>query len=317
MTIVVAIRLMNGITLRLSKAYTFLLVFLFCLGLHAPSSLAAKAYKRVVSLSPNITESVFAIGAGDLLVGISDFCNYPPQVRSLKRCGAWSNTNFEVLSALHPDLILILGAHQNVRKFCEARGIAIHSVSMDSAATINQGLLDLGRLLGREASAIALTNRINAELAALRQERSEHPQTHPPSVLISIGRKPGTMSDILTATGGSFIDEAITLAGGKNVFGDIKKYYPQVSKETLIVRRPEVIMELTGGTDLTPQQQGALIDDWKSLPSIPAVHTGRISVLTEDYLSVPGPRLPQIVRRFRDVLYPAWSAKRKDSTLQE
>lgn len=267
--------------------------------------------KRVVSLSPNITESVFALGAGDLLVGVSDFCDYPPQVRSLKRCGAWSNTNYEVLSVLHPDLILVLGRHEKVREFGKERGIAVEGVNMDSAVTITSELLRLGRLLGREDAATSLTSRINAELAALKADLDKQPNRHHPSVLISIGRKPNSLADILTATGGSFLDEAITLAGGKNVFGDIRQYYPQVSKETIIVRRPEVILELTGGTNLTADQNRALIDDWKILPSIPAVQNGRIYVLPESYLSIPGPRVPQIVRRFRDVLYPDLAAKAK------
>jgi len=265
--------------------------------------------RRVVSLSPNITESVFALGAGGQLAGVSDFSNYPPEARRLKNCGGWSNPNFEVISMLHPDLILVLGKHQRVRDFGKERGIDVQGVSMDSVATIFFGLRRLGELLGREDEATSLTARIRGELDGLQAELDRRPDRHRPTALISIGRNPGPLAEILTATGGSFLDELLTLAGGKNIFGDITQYYPQVSKETLMTRQPEVILELTGGVDLTPEQQRALIGDWQALPSIHAVKNGRISVLNEDYLAIPGPRLPQIVRTFRNALYPAKDGK--------
>jgi iron complex transport system substrate-binding protein len=270
----------------------------------APRFAQGAAPRRVISLSPNLTESVYAVGAGGLLVGISDFCQYPPEVKNLKRCGSWSYPNLEVVSALKPDLILVLGKSQKIRNFAQARGIAVEGFNMDNLQTIKRELLRLGRLLGHEAEATSLTRAMDADLGTLKTELDRIPASDRPTVLLSLGRQPGTLANILTPNGGSFLDEAMTLAGGRNVFGDLKTFYPQVSKESLLVRRPEVIIELTGGIELTPVQRRQLIGDWQALPSIPAVQHGRIYVLTQDYLMMPGPRQPKIVRTLRDVLFP-------------
>ena len=268
----------------------------------AADAQGAPGPRRVVSLSPNITESIFAIGAGDLLVGVSDFCNDPPAARTLRRCGGWANTNFEVLVDLRPDLILVLGQHRKVRRFGEERGFPVRGVSMDSVATISTGLLELGRLLGREEAATSLTARIKAELSELQRELTARSVDHRPTVFVSIGRRPGSLAGIHTSTGGSFLDEAITLAGGRNVFADVRTYYPQASKESIVQRRPEVILELGVEQGLTARQKRALIEDWSDLPSLPAVKSGRIYALEGNDLLIPGPRLPEIVRRFRAAL---------------
>lgn len=264
--------------------------------------------RRIVSLSPNITESIFALGAGHLLVGVTDFCHYPPEARKLRHCGAWAGTNYEALDDLRPDLIVVLGQHQSVRKFGAERGFRVAGVTMDSVASISTGLRQLGQLLGREEAATSLTARLAADLARLQKERDATPPHHRPTVFVSIGRRPGSLAGIHTSTGGSFLDEALTLAGGRNVFGDIKSYYPQASKESLVLRQPEVILELTMSAAMTREQQRQLVTDWSGLPSIPAVRSGRIYVLSGDDLLIPGPRLPEIVRSFRAALYPAPAA---------
>lgn len=255
-------------------------------------------------MSPNLTECAFAIGAGDLLVGVGDFCKYPPAALALKRCGSQAYPSFETLSALKPDLILVLGKSPKVREFASPRGIAVESFAMDNLATIKSELLRLGVLLGREQGATSLTRAMDAELAALQAELAGLPADRRPTVLLCLGRQPGVLSGIMVPSGGSFLDEALTLAGGRNVFSDIREFYPQISKESLLVRRPEVIIELTGG-EISEAQRRRLIDDWKALPSLPAVQSGRIYVLTQDFMMTPGPRQPKIVRALHDALYPA------------
>lgn len=275
----------------------------------APGAARAAAPRRVISMSPNLTESLLAIGAGDLLVGVSDFCQLPAPYRALPRCGSWSSPNLEVLRSLQPDLILVLGKNQKIRDLAgRGQGIPVESFAMDNAATIQSEILRLGRLLGREAGATSLTRAMSAELAALKTELDRHPPASRPLVLFSLGRQPGSIASIMVPTAGSFLDEALTLAGGRNSFADVRGVYPSVAKENLLLRRPEVIIELTGGVELTAAQKQAMIDDWKALPSLPAVQQRRIYVLTQDFLMMPGPRQPRIVRILHDVLYPAPAA---------
>ena len=99
-------------------------------------------------MAPNLTESVFEIGAGEYLVGVTDFCKYPSQVQKLQRCGGWSNPDYEVITRLKPDLILIQGQHQPVRDFSERQGIRVCSILMDDVESITDGLMMLGEILG-------------------------------------------------------------------------------------------------------------------------------------------------------------------------
>ncbi|MCL5270204.1 MAG: helical backbone metal receptor [bacterium] len=270
-----------------------------------PVPAATESPRRVISLSPNITESVFAMGAQDLLVGVTDFCRYPPEARAIQSCGGWSNPNYEVISRLQPDLILILGEHVKVREFASGRGIRLLSVTMDGRDTILGGIRQIGAVLGRAEAARALVRRIDADLAGIARELAADPRAKtPPRVFISVERKAGSLNGMYSAGAGSFLGDALRLAGGANILADVRQPYPQVSKESLIARHPDAILELTTLNQLSSQERRQLISDWQLMPSIPAVKNGRIHILTDECLLIPGPRLPQVVRTIKNALYP-------------
>lgn len=262
---------------------------------------AAALSQRVISLAPNITESVFAIGAGDRVVGVTDFCKYPSEATQLQRCGGWSNPSLEILSALKPDLIIVQGQHDKVREFGRARGIAVEGVEMDSVASILAGLEKLGRLLDCEQGAQEEVGRIRERLAVFEARQIDAEARS--AVFISIGRQAGSLSGVYTAAGGSFLDEALTLAGGRNIFADVTQPYPQASRESLISRSPDVILELAPGLDpADTATRDQLIADWQILSSIPAVRDGRIYVITDEFMLNPGPRVTLIIEKMQAAL---------------
>ena len=269
--------------------------------------------QRVISLAPNITETVFALGAGDRLVGVGDFCNYPQAVESIQRCGGTFDPNFEIISSLEPDLILVQGEHRPVRDFARERGIRLEGVNMDSIATLMEGIEKLGRVLDRGPRAEQFVQDLRAQFSAISERIPDLPPDRRPSVLISIGRASGKPDNIMTAHGGSFIDEAVTMAGGRNVFGDLKHFYPQISHESLIARRPQVILEFIRDPELSEDRLKQVHAEWQSLASLPAVKQRRIHVITEDYALIPGPRMVLLVRKINEILYPEQPAAPSES----
>jgi iron complex transport system substrate-binding protein len=263
---------------------------------NAPERPAAP--RRIVSLSPNLTETLFALGAGDRVVAVSDFCIGPPEALALPRVGGWSNPNFESIVALNPDLIVVLGRHETAVEFAARRGIAVAQIPMMNVETIRSGIAELGRRLNCEDRASSLTAAIDARLAAFAAEAAD-PDRPPPRVFISTVRAPGSLSTLYTVGGGSFLDQAVRLAGGVNVFNDVDQPFPQISGESLIVRRPEVILELEAGIELSVDQRKQLVEDWSAMPTLPAVRGGRIHILTDPDLLIAGPRLPELIERLR------------------
>jgi iron complex transport system substrate-binding protein len=196
--------------------------------------------RRIVTLSPNLTETVFALGCGDRLVGVSDFCDYPEEAKKKQRCGGWANPNYEVLAMLSPDLVIVLGRHEKVSEFCQKRSIAVMQFDMDSIATIKNVLMTLGARLGVDDNAKRLCANIDRDLEALRVHITD---ANRPRVYISLSRQAGSLGTMLTTGKGTFVDELVTLAGGRNVFDDVKTPYIEASKEALVARRHDVILE--------------------------------------------------------------------------
>jgi len=249
--------------------------------------------KRIISIGPNITETVFALGQGDRLVGVTDFCVYPAEARVLPRVGGFFNPNLEKITALRPDLIVLQGKHDKVDGFCRAKKIAALHVAMDSLATIYGGIAALGDALGTSKRARELNNAIRHQLEAVRQAVSRFPRKR---VFISLGRAMGSMANLYTVGGPSFLSEAVQMAGGDNIFVDVNQPYPEASKESLIKRAPEVILEMRPGESFTDAQQKQIVADWDIFPNIPAVADHRVHVVTEDFVLVPGPRIGKAAR---------------------
>jgi iron complex transport system substrate-binding protein len=291
-------------SLRRSLPFRVILACLFVTALPGATAQTTSP-QRVVSASPNLTETIFALGAGDRLVGVSDFCHWPPPARELPRIGGWSNPAYERITELQPDLIVVLGRHESLTDFARRRGIPVAQVQMMNVGTIRSGILELGRLLGRETAATSLTASIDLRLAAFEADLAAHPDRPRPRVFISSARTPGSLATLFTVGGNTFLDEALRLAGGVNVYNDVEQPFPQVSKESLMLRRPEIIIELEAGIELSDDRQRQLVADWRPLAAIPAVRDGRIHVLTGADLLIAGPRLPELIEQLRRVILPS------------
>jgi len=252
---------------------------------------ARRPPQRIICMAPNITETVFALGAGDRVVGVTTYSNYPREAVELPKVGSFYDPNLEKIVALRPDLLIVQQKHAKVEALCRERGIRVLKVQMTRLDSIREGILSIGRALGVERRAERLSARIRRELAAATAKTDGKKRCR---VFLCVDRTPDTLKGAFTVGAESFLTELVKLAGGENVFRDVQKDYFQVSTEALVARAPEVIIEMRSGRKLSAEARAVLIADWAALKDVPAIRSKRVYILTENYLVVPGPRVAKI-----------------------
>jgi len=250
---------------------------------------------RIVSLTPTITETLFALGAGERVVGVTRFCNYPSEAATRTKVGGLIDINIEAVVALTPDLVIAEGQQAVVSRLRDL-GLDVLTVKCATMADLLTAVGEIGARVGLQAEAEALVTVIRRRTGEVIEALKEVTR---PRVLLVVGRHP-----LVVAGRGTFMDELIGLAGGTNVMGDSERQYPIASMETVLLRRPEVIVECSGsmtGEDATEEARHA----WSRWPSLPAVSTGRVYVSHSDALLRPGPRVPQALDELVGFFHPS------------
>jgi iron complex transport system substrate-binding protein len=238
--------------------------------------------ERIVSLAPSITETLFAIGAGEKLVGVTVYCDYPPQATKIPKIGGLTNIDIEKIIALKPDIVIGTKDGNPIEVFDRLRklGIDVETFQPKAFQEICDTIAELGRLTGKEREARALCAEMNKKLKEITASRP----VKSPSVLLLYG------SDPLVAAGeGSIGDELIRLAGGRNVWEGSPGPYVTTDIENIIAKNPEVILDLSMGTE----KDSAEIAQrrWSRWQSVSAVRNRQIYVLDPDLITRPGPRI--------------------------
>lgn len=241
-----------------------------------------KRKMRIVSLSPSVTEMLFAIGAGDLLVGATDYCDYPPEAKQIERVGGLGRPNLEKLLALSPDLVVATdfdrgGYAQTLRQ----SGIQVLDVKIRSLDEMFERLRQLGDAVGKQPQADKLVASMQAELKSIADQFGDSPR---PRVFIEI------WDDPLTTVGqASFLDDLVARAGGLNVAHEVSLPHPRISAEKVIEWNPEVIVVAHMNRGTISAEQMAERIGWAD---IAAVKNGRVVCdIPTDLILRPGPRL--------------------------
>ena len=294
-----------------SRLITVLILFLLGLGIafalqpaerHPDTGQGiAPVPQRIIALAPSHVELLFALGVGDRVVGVGDHCFAPPEAKARPRCGGTFDPNFEQMLALRPDLVVVQGRAEGVDAFCRRYGIRIVHLAAEDLDSLYASAYELGDVLGAKAEAERLVARIRADLDAVARRVAGRPR---PKVFLCIGRQTGSLRSLFSAGGPTFLTEMLAIAGGDNILADVGIRYPTVSKEDLVARAPDVILEIHAGWQASQVARGKLVADWAALASLPAVRNGQVHVLTDDFLLLPGPRIAQAAARFADVLHP-------------
>jgi iron complex transport system substrate-binding protein len=265
-----------------------------------PAAPATSVPRRIVSLAPSLTETLYALGLGERVVGVDDYSVWPAAATSRARIGGLFNPNLEKIVSLRPDLAVLLPSEHDVAAKLKGLGIDSLIVPAETLADIERSFVVIARRCGAAAAGERLA-------AAWRAELAPRPVPGALKAMLSVGRQPGRITGILAAARGTFLDELLARLGGVNAFADAATRYPQVGLEEVVARAPQVILELRS-EPAPPPVVATLIHDWRQLPTVPAVRGGRIFVIAGDYVLVPGPRLPQLYREMRQALLGAAAA---------
>jgi len=256
--------------------------------------------RRVVSLVPNVTEMLFAVGAGPQVVGVSSYDDFPPETKALPRVGALLDPDTERILSLRPDLVVVYGSQSELEGQFTRAGIRVYPYRHGGIDSILQAIRDVAGLTGHPADGDRVIRELRSQLEAVvaRVRGQRRPRT-----MLVIGRDAGTLRGVYVSGGIGFLHELLDIAGGDDVFGDIKREAVQPSNETMIVRAPEVIMELHPGEQPPADLQKERVA-WNLLASVPAVRTGRVHLLYGGYLLAAGPRIGRAAEAFARVLHP-------------
>jgi iron complex transport system substrate-binding protein len=284
----------------------FVILVVFALIVAAPSARDTASATlqltptRIISLIPAVSEMLFAIGAGPQVVAVSSFDDYPPEVLTLPRVGALLDPDLERILSLRPDLVIVYESQIDLRLQLERSAIPMfvykHAGLVDVTATLRQ----LGERIGRGDHAAGLVRRIDESLSDIRRRVAGRPR---PRTLLVFGRDAMTLRGIYASGGVGFLHDMLIAAGGDNVFSEVKQQSVQATSELILSRRPDVILELRSG-HMTAEVQQRERAVWQILPSVPAVRTGRIAIVTDPRTVVPGPRVAEGTELIARVLHP-------------
>ncbi len=244
---------------------------------------------RVVSTAPSITENIFAVGAGDRLVGDTTYCNYPEQAKSVAKIGDTLNPNMETIVALKPDIVLVSTASQIevFTKTLEANRITVYVTNPTSLDGVLRNLKQLGELLGTQDTADKLVADLTARVDAVGNKIEGQ---KPVRVFVQISKEP-----LFTIGKQSFLTAILEKAGAGSVTKDVESAYPKLSKETASALNPEAIILSDSEDNKEPND---------ALKNSPAVRNGRVYKINADIISRPGPRLVDALEQIAKDLHP-------------
>lgn len=242
--------------------------------------------QRVVSLSPHITELVYAAGGGAKLVGVVSYSDYPPAAKSLPVIGSNRALDLERIAALRPDLIIVWRHDNADGQLDRLRAMHIplffnQPLHLDDVAT---SLLRIGTLLGTESAAQQAASRYRGDIAQLRARYANRP---PVSVFYQVWDRP-----LMTLNGAQIFSDVITLCGGRNVFANLSAAVPTLSPEAVLAANPEAIVTALRGAT-TPDRPLPGLERWRAWPTLTAVARGNLFAIDGDLISRPTPRLAQ------------------------
>jgi iron complex transport system substrate-binding protein len=253
-----------------------------------------------VSLVPAVTEMLFAIGAGDDVVGVSSYDRFPPEALTRPRVGALVDPDFERILALQPSLVVVYGSQSELVARLERAGIGLFRYQHAGLADILATMRKIGARVGRAEAAQAAAERTERDLQAIRAGVAGRPR---PRTALIFGREAGTLRGVYASGGVGFLHDMLEAAGGEDVFADIRRENLQATTELLLARAPDVIIEVHAAEGWTPARIERERQVWRGLPSLPAVRTGQIHILADDRLSIPGPRVAEAVRLLAQTLH--------------
>lgn len=242
---------------------------------------------RIVSLAPNLTEIVFAVSAGEKLVGVTTYCDYPAEVRTVAKIGDTLKPNIETIIALQPNIVFVSTASQ-IEAFTgtlDAQNIAYFVTDPDSLDGIYKSVNQIGEILGTGEQARKVVQNLQNRVAEIENKTKNF---YKPKVFVQLDKS------LYTIGSDSFITDLIRRAGGESVTKDVPTAYPKISRETALALNPDVIILSDSADNREPNEVFA---------NSKAVKNGKVFRINADILSRPAPRIVEALEQIAGFLH--------------
>lgn len=251
--------------------------------------------KQVVALAPSVAEIVFAIGRQELLKGVTQYSNYPPEAKRIYQVGSYIKPDVERIVALQPDLCIAIkdGNPKEAVERLMSLGIPVYAIDPRSLDTVLASISQIGELLNAQETAHALVKSLQARIDAVAALAAKIDRR--PRVFVQIG-----VSPIVSVGSQTFIHELIERAGGMNL-AEGRTPYPRFSREQVLALAPEVII-------ITSMERAVIFEqvkaEWAGWPTLPAARNQRIHIEDSDLLDRPTPRLVDGLEHLIRLIHP-------------
>jgi iron complex transport system substrate-binding protein len=255
--------------------------------------------QRIVSLAPSNTEILFALGLGDKIMGVTDYCNYPPETKQKPSIGGFSTPNIEAVVAKTPDLVVAANIHvAKIVPQLEARGLTVIVLDPKNIGEVESAITLVGKVTGKNKEAQALTSSMEKRVKAVTDETAGLTTAQKPSVCFIVWHDP-----LMIAGSGTFYNELIEKSGGANIGHELTGYSKDFSLENLVMANPGVIIAGVGmgdGGDKTYQ----FAKSEPRLKDAAAVKNNRVYAIDQDIAGRTGPRIIDALELFAKDIYP-------------
>lgn len=274
-----------------------------CLATAGVLAQAPQIPARIVSTSPSITETLFALQLGDRVVGVSTYCRYPQEVLALPKVGTFLKPEPETIARLKPDLVFVNAGPNSTAMQLGALGIRTSIVDRGALPSVFSTIRQISVAAGVAERGDALVGDIQAALDRVKAAVAGRPRR---KVLVIVGRRTGTLTDMIAVGPGSYLHDLIGIAGGVNVMGTVKLEYPRISMETVISLAPDVIIDV-GEMGESPADSGRrrrMTESlWAKQRLVAAVRAGQVHAVHDEAFVVPGPRVVDVARTMAQWFY--------------
>lgn len=276
-------------------------ILLFAIGCakkSEPAESAADGPMRIVSMAPNLTEILFALGLDEQIVGVTRHCNIPAAALTKRQIGTFWEPDIEAVLAIRPTLVITLGFEQQMQLAGQLEKIGCKTLTVEDFESTRQlydGILTIGRAVSRQPQAEAMVARLTAAQQRMRDRYAGRP---PRKVLWVIQREPLRVAGVET-----FINEMLQTVGGVNAIGKTLNVYPPIGAEEVTAAAPEVIIEPANMPDQRSEQEKTAAAFYAAFKSVPAVQNGDVYVLDGDLVSRLGPRLDEALEQIAKCLW--------------
>ena len=280
--------------MRRAARRAVLALAIWCAAIQIVAVRAAGA-ARIVSTSPSITETLFALGLGDRVVGVSMYCRFPEIVKTLPKVGTFLKPDAELIAKLRPDLVFIHPGPNDVVRQLASLNIRSVTVARGALPSVYASIRSIGSAAEVPGRADELVAALQHHLDAVRAAVAGRMRK---KVLVIVGRRPGTLTDLVAVGRDSYLSELVDIAGGSNVLGGAGlPEYPRISMETVIRLAPDVIVD-AGDMGDTPaerkRREAATLNAWSAQTAVAAVGQHGVHPVMSDAFVVPGPRVVEV-----------------------